>query len=192
MKKQLTDFMFRGLLGTHSVRDMEAVGLLRPRVLNSAQMDDIDLFASVPETVRAGSIYMQRCYRMLFILENMVRYLVVDVFQERDGADWFDKRASQPMKKKVADRREKELKNQWHAGRITGDVSYLDFGDLAMLIQTHWTDFKDILPPRQDWVMSRLSDAERTRNVIAHTNVLADEEVSRLEMIVTDWVKQVG
>lgn len=192
MKKQLTDFMFRGLLGTHSVRDMEAVGLLRPKVVNSAQQDDVDLFASVPESVRAGSIYMQRCYRMLFILENMVRTLVADVLQERDGPEWFDKRASQPMKKKVAERREKESRNNWHAGRNTTDVSYLDFGDLAMLIQTHWADFKDLLPPRQEWVMSRLSDAERTRNVIAHTNVLADEEVSRLEMIVTDWIKQVG
>jgi hypothetical protein len=42
------------------------------------------------------------------------------------------------------------------------------------------------------WVQSRISEAERTRNVIAHTNVLAAEEGERLEMYLRDWIKQVS
>lgn len=191
MKKDLADFMFRGLLATHSIRDMQAAGQLRSKLHDTSERGDVDLFASVSESIRGGSIHMQRCYRLLFILENLVREFVQDVLEEKDGADWFEKRASLPLKKKVSERKEKEEKNQWHRGRNVGAINYVDFGDLALLIQTHWAEFKDLLPP-QAWAVSRLNDAERSRNVIAHTNVLADEEVTRLEMIVTDWVRQIG
>jgi hypothetical protein len=153
--------------------------------------DDVDMFASVSESIRAGSIYMQRCYRLLFVLENMVREFVQDVLVEKDGVDWFEQRASQATKKKVQDRKDAESRNHWHTGRNTHSVNYIDFGDLALLLQTHWPEFKDLLPG-QAWAVSRLNDAERSRNVIAHTNVLSNQELARLEMIVNDWIKQIG
>lgn len=190
MKKDLSDFMFRGLLAKHSIRDMEADGLLRSPLGTDQERTDIDLLAPVSDAVRAGSLYMQRCYRLLFVLENVVREFIVDVLAEIDGDDWFEKRASVPMKKKVADRKATETKNQWHTGRNQHPVYYLDFGDLALLLQSHWTDFKGLLPD-QAWAVSRIQDAERSRNVIAHTNVLSDNELVRLEMHVRDWVRQV-
>lgn len=186
----LTDFMFRGLLLKHSIRDMEAVGLLRSAVADEQERRDLDLLAPVSEKVRAGSLYMQRCFRLLYVLENVVREFVQEVLEEIDRDQWFEKRASASMKKKVTDRKLTEAKNQWHAGRNQDPIYYLDFGDLAFLIQTHWPDFKDLLPT-QSWAVSRLQDAERSRNVIAHTNLLSDEEVTRLEMHVRDWVRQV-
>ena len=191
MRRDLNDFAFRGLLASHVVRDMEGTGLLRPKRADSTQRDDADMFASVPEGIRSASIYMLRCFRLLFVLENVVREFVQDVLEEKDGADWFDKRASQPMKKKVEDRKAAEARNQWHAGRNTDAVNYIDFGDLGLLIQTHWSEFRGLLPT-QVWAVSRLNDAERTRNVIAHTNILSSEELGRLEHIVVDWIKQVG
>lgn len=190
MKARLTDFMFRGLLAKHSINDMEALGLLREPIGGAQESRDIDLLAPVSESVRAGSLYMQRCYRLLFVLENVVREFIREVLEEIDKEQWFDKRATTPMKKKVEERKSTEAKNQWHTGRNAHPIYYLDFGDLAQLIQSHWTDFKDLLPS-QTWAISRLQDAERSRNVIAHTNVLSDEEVVRLEMHVRDWVRQV-
>ncbi|MFO1226522.1 Swt1 family HEPN domain-containing protein [Roseateles sp.] len=190
MKAQLSDFMFRGLLAKHAIRDMQAVGQLREPIGSAQERGDIDLLAPVSESVRASSLYMQRCYRLLFVLENVVREFVREVLEEIDSEQWFEKRASRDMKKKVDDRKAAEAKNQWHTGRNAHPIYYLDFGDLALLIQSHWADFKDLLPT-QSWAVSRLQDAERSRNVIAHTNVLSDEEVTRLEMHVRDWVRQV-
>lgn len=190
MKAQLSDFMFRGLLLKHAIRDMQAVGQLRESMGSAQEQGDVDLLAPVSEAVRAGSLYMQRCYRLLFVLENVVREFVQEVLYEIDKEQWFEKRSSREMKKKVEDRKATEAKNQWHTGRNPQPIYYLDFGDLALLIQTHWADFKDLLPT-QSWAVSRLQDAERSRNVIAHTNVLSDEEVTRLEMHVRDWVRQV-
>lgn len=190
MKAQLSDFMFRGLLTKHAIKDMQAVGQLREPIGEAQERSDIDLMAPVSEAVRSGSLYMQRCYRLLFVLENVVREFVWEVLGEIDKEEWFDKRASSAMKRKVEDRKAAEAKNQWHAGRNAHPVYYIDFGDLALLIQTHWNDFKDLLPT-QSWAVSRLQDAERSRNVIAHTNILSDDEVVRLEMHVRDWVRQV-
>src|SRR5450759_5159961 len=182
--------MFRGLLVKHGIRDMEAVGLLRPPTAEAQERNDLDLFAPVSEQVRSGSLYMQRCFRLLFVLENVVREFVREVFEEVDKDTWFEKRANAAMKKKVEDRKAAEAKNQWHSGRNSHPIFYLDFGDLALLIQNHWAEFKDLLP-NQPWVVSRLQDAERSRNVIAHTNLLSDEELVRLEMHVRDWIRQV-
>lgn len=182
--------MFRGLLGKHSIRDMEAAGQLRSPLGSAQERADIDLLAPVSNTVREGSLYMQRCYRLLFVLENVVREFIADVLAEIEGDDWFDKRATVPMKRKVAERKATETRNQWHTGRNQHPLYYLDFGDLALLLQNHWSDFKDLLPD-QAWALSRIQDAERSRNVIAHTNVLSDDELIRLEMHVRDWVRQV-
>ena len=190
MKALLSDFMFRGLLGTHAIRDMQAAGVLRARVGEAQLQSDIDLLAPVSDAVRSGSLVMQRSYRLLFVLENLVREFVREVLEEIDKVEWFEKRASRDMKKKVEDRKSAEAKNNWHAGRNAHPIYYLDFGDLALLIQSHWENFKGLLPT-QSWAVSRLNDAERSRNVIAHTNLLSDEEVVRLEMHVRDWVLQV-
>jgi hypothetical protein len=133
---------------------------------------------------------MQRNYRLLFVFENVIREFISARFSETDGDAWFDARASTPMKQKVQDRREKEERNQWHVGRNNHPIYYLDFGDLGSLITTHWPIFKDFVET-QAWVLSRIQEAERTRNVIAHTNVLAQEESQRLEMYLRDWIKQV-
>lgn len=182
--------MFRGLLAKHAIHDMEADGLLRAPTHDDQERGDIDLLAPVSDSVRAGSLYMQRCFRLLYVLENVVREFVSEVLEELDHESWFDNRASAVMKKKVADRKAAEARNQWHTGRNQEPIYYLDFGDLALLIQSHWVAFKDLLPT-QSWAVSRLQDAERSRNVIAHTNLLSDEEVVRLEMHVRDWVRQV-
>lgn len=191
MSVRISEFVFKGILASHAKRELEAAGLLRTPAMTVEERQDQDLFAAVSASVRGASIQMQRCYRLLFVFENLVREFVVDRFQEADGTEWFDKRATVPMKKKYEDRKAAEGKNQWHVGRNTHPLYYLDFGDLWWLIINHWADFKDLLP-NQAWLQSRIQEAERTRNVIAHTNTLAPEEGDRLEMYLRDWVRQVG
>lgn len=191
MKRQVKQFVFTGLLAKHAVRDMQAVGLLHRPDTTGDQRKEGDLFAPIQETIRGNSLQMQYAYRVLFVLENTVRELITSRLLELDGANWFDQRAAAPMKTKAKERKESEAKNQWHTGRNRDPIYYLDFGDLARLICNHWSVFEDLLPS-QAWVQSRLDEAERSRNVIAHTNVLSSEEVSRLEMYLRDWIKQIG
>lgn len=191
MKQDIHRFVFSGLLATHATRDMESAGLLRNRASSAEERKEQDLLASVEESVRAGALAMQHAYRILFVLENVVRSLINERFRDKHGANWFDLKATAPMKSKLADRKQKEEANQWHTGRNKEPLFYMDFGDLSKLIVNNWEDFHDLLP-KQSWVQSRLEEAERSRNVIAHTNVLPSEEVARLEMYLADWIKQIG
>lgn len=191
MKTQINDFVFTGILASHCVRDLQTRGLLRSPARTPEERREQDLFAPVPEAIRGGSIQMQRWYRILFVFENLVRDFIITRLAELDGEDWFDKRASATMKKKVGDRQKDEQKNQWHVGRNKQPIYYLDFGDLGLLITNHWDVFKDFFD-NQAWIISRIQDAERTRNVIAHTNLLSSEEGERLEMYFRDFLRQIG
>jgi len=191
MRTRLNDFAFRGLLAAHAIEDLRAAGLLRTPAVTADERREQDLFAPLSDTIREGSLQMQRYYRILYAYENFVREFISSRFEELDGADWFDRRATTAMKRKVEERRQAEIKNQWHIGRNEHPLFFLDFGDLGLLIINHWDCFKDFFPS-QSWVTSRLQDAERTRNVIAHTNLLAAEEGHRIEMYLRDWIKQIG
>lgn len=187
----MNEFVFSGILANQAKRELEVSGVLRTPVMGAEETRNHDLFAAVTADVRGASIHMQRCYRVLFVFENLIRDFVATRFQDLDGDTWFDKRASAAMKKKLAERKVTEEKNLWHTGRNPAPIYYLDFGDLSLLIVNHWNEFSDLLPS-QAWVQSRMQEAERSRNVIAHTNLLATEEVDRLGMYLRDWIKQVG
>ncbi|PHS72999.1 MAG: hypothetical protein COB22_03720 [Cycloclasticus sp.] len=193
MKGDIKSFVFSGLLANYATKDMEASGLLRGRAVSGEERKDQDLLSSVEENIRAGAKAMQRSFRTLFVLENVVRSLIDARLKDKYGSNWFDSEATAtaPMKGKLKDRKAKEEKNQWHTGRNKEPLFYMDFSDLAKLIVNNWTEFDDLLPT-QSWVQSRLDEAERSRNVIAHTNILSSEEASRLEMYLRDWIKQIG
>jgi hypothetical protein len=190
-KSTLNNFAFRGLLASEAVRELQNRGLLRPKAASSEEKKDHDLFAPVPELIRNSSAQMQRYFRLLFVFENAIRDFVGARLQEADGDNWFEKRANSDMKRKVESRKQSEEKNQWHVGRNDHQIYYIDFGDLGLLIINNWDLFKDFFP-NQAWVTSRVQEGERTRNVIAHTNVLAAEEGARLEMYLRDWLAQTG
>lgn len=191
MSGDVKNFVFSGLLAKHATKDMEASGLLRSRAVTGDERKEQDLLSSVEETIRAGAKAMQQSFRTLYVLENLVRALIDERLNDKYGANWFDAKATAPMKAKLRDRKEKEEKHQWHTGRNKEPLFYMDFSDLAKLIVNNWAEFEDLLP-NQSWVQSRLDEAERSRNVIAHTNILSSEEASRLEMYLRDWIKQIG
>ncbi len=191
MSTEINDFVLKGIFSSYCVKDLQTSGLLRTPLLSLQERKDHDLFVTASESIRSGSLQMQRYYRILYVFENLVREFITNTFSEIDGDDWFRKRTSKAMIEKLEKRKRSEEKNQWHTGRNQHDLFYMDFGDLALLIINHWDVFVDYFPD-QAWVTSRVSDCERTRNVIAHTNELAADEGARLEMHLRDWIKQIG
>lgn len=191
MNEKINNFLVRGLFASNVLKNLQTSGVLRSANHSVQERHDHDLFVTASETIRHGSSSMQRYYRMLYVFENLVREFIMNTLQEVDGEDWFDKRASKAMKTKLENRKASEKKNQWHTGRNEHPLYYMDFGDLGLLITNHWDVFGDFFPD-QAWIASRVSDSERNRNVIAHTNELPAEEGNRLQMHLQDWIKQIG
>lgn len=58
-------------------------------------------------------------------------------------------------------------------------------------MRNNWADFEDLFPDG-NWVISRFTELEASRNIVAHNNLLERREVERIRMYLADWVGQVG
>ena len=132
---------------------------------------------------------MTYVYSLFFCFENSARDLVSQRMTERKGAAWWSF-APDNVKKRVEQKKKDIEENKWHQATIGSDINYTLFGDLASIIVKEWQEFEDLFPS-QAWVKVRLDELERSRNVIAHGNVLPDSEIERLEQYLDDWLRQV-
>jgi hypothetical protein len=132
---------------------------------------------------------MAYVYAIYHCFENLVRDLVASRLQERKGIDWWTS-VPDKVRKRVEQKRTEIESNQWHQSVFEGNIDLTLFGDLASIIIQEWDEFDDLFPS-QGWVKQRLDELERSRNVIAHGNVLPETEIKRIEQYLSDWIRQV-
>ena len=188
---QIRSFLFGGLSVSGRLRDLERDGV---SVLSASDPDALQRvlpLESFSPIVRRSAMRTLPAFLAFYCLENAVRELISERLVEKFGADWWTEAASEPIKKKVAKRQESEEADRWHMQRGAHQVLYTDFGDLLTLIRNNWPEFADLFPD-QNWIASRLTELEKSRNIIAHSNVLDEREVDRIRMYLDDWIRQVG
>lgn len=134
---------------------------------------------------------MAELYVAIHCLENSVRRLIRSVLTDSLGPQWWDKAASTPMQRKVDERKSKEVKNRWLPSRGADELNYVDWSDLVTLIRKYHTKFEKLIPDIK-FIELRLEELENLRNTIAHNGVLPDEEITRVELALKDWCKQVS
>jgi hypothetical protein len=133
---------------------------------------------------------MTYAYCLFFCFENAVRDLVAQRLTERKGSDWWTSAVPAKVQQRVDSKKQEIEDNKWHQTAIGANINHTLFGDLASIIVSQWQEFVELFPDQQ-WVQVRLNELERSRNVIAHGNVLPDEEIERLEQYLRDWLRQV-
>lgn len=190
MTSDFKSFLFTGIMATQCIRDMQLKGQLQPSLRSDDSAKDA-MLATVPRDIRAGSHAMQHNYRLVFVFENVLRELISSHLHEVEGPEWFSKCASSSLKQKVQNRQKNEKRHSWHPGIDGDDICYLDLTDLAELIADTWQHFGDFFP-NPSWIETRIADVARSRNVIAHANILTADESTRIEMYLKDVLKQVG
>lgn len=134
---------------------------------------------------------MSDTYQTFYLLENSVRSFICTVLDAAcSSTDWWAEKVPSQVKEKVEKRIYKEKQNRWHAQRAAHRIYYTDFGDLKDIIVKSWDSFRRFFP-NQAWVVSKLSELELSRNIIAHNNPLPAKEVGRIKLYFGDWTKQV-
>ncbi len=133
---------------------------------------------------------MTYAYCLFYCFENTVRELVAQRLEERKGPNWWAATVPANVKKRVEGKKKEIENNKWHHAVIGADINLTLFGDLASIIISQWQEFEELFPS-QDWVRVRLDELERSRNVIAHGNLLPEAEIERLEQYLDDWLRQV-
>lgn len=187
---KMQNFIFRGLLLDSSLGIYADSGLDVRGTTEKNQKENRISVDDFPMELRMNAIKTSHVYIAFFCFENSVRKLVSDRMLERKGAKWWNY-VSQKIKTRVKDRMDKDKKNKWHAPRAENEISYCDFGDLNDIILTNWSEFEDLFPT-QEWIKTRLGDLEPSRNALAHSNILSEHDIDRIDMFLRDWVLQVG
>jgi hypothetical protein len=184
-------FLFGGLAVEGRLRDFEREGVPVLAETDPGALQRVLPIESFSPAVRRSAMRTLPAFLAFFCLENAVRELITERLIERHGSEWWTVAASEPVRKKVTKRQESEEADRWHMQRGAHEVFYTDFGDLLTIIKNNWAEFSDLFPD-QNWITSRLSELEKSRNIIAHSNVLDDREVDRIRMYLEDWIRQVG
>lgn len=190
-KSQLRNWLFKGLSVESRLDELEVEGVSVRATSDPGALQRVLPLEDFSPIIRKSAMQALPAYLAFFCLENAVRELVQERMLANHGNKWWDTKVSSKTKAKVVERRAKEGVNRWHVQRGASEIYYTDFGDLITIITNNWADFEELFPDQQ-WVASRLSDLESSRNVIAHMNSLDDREIGRIKMYLEDWTKQLG
>ncbi len=190
-RSSLRNWLFKGLSVESRLDELEIEGVSVRAASDPGAMQRVLPLEDFSSNIRKSAMRSLPAYLAFFCLENAVRELVQERLLDNYGTKWWSEKVANKIQTKVSERREKEGVNRWHVQRGASEIYYTDFGDLSSIITNNWTDFEELFPDQQ-WVASRLSDLESSRNVIAHMNTLDDREISRIKMYLEDWNKQVG
>ncbi|MDD3285658.1 MAG: Swt1 family HEPN domain-containing protein [Patescibacteria group bacterium] len=196
MINKAQNFIFKAMLLNTELEAFKDIGIISeesPSLDKKATDEKRISIESFPTVIRLNAIKMSSVYMAFFAFENSVRDLIKERLSGKEhlGINWWDKGVAENIRKKVIDRKGKDSKNKWHAPRAIDNIAYADFGDMANIIINNWEHFEDILPS-QDWIKTRLSDLEQSRNALAHNNVLEERDILRIKMYLEDWLNQTG
>lgn len=185
----------RGLIGKMSVTpvavpirekkiEKERTIVIQKRIVNAF---------GLPKNLGQEANRMAEVYPDLYVFENLMRYVVMNLLDKKHGKNWFTEPEVVPnqVAKKVKDRKNKEGENRWHSERGGHAIFYTDFGDLSSIISKNWDEFKTVFPNLR-WIQTRLEETELSRNIVAHNNPLPKKECDRLKMFLDDLRKQLG
>jgi hypothetical protein len=187
----LRNWLFKALAVEATLDELESEGVGVRAATDPGALQRVMRLEEFSSPVRKGAMEALPAYLAFFCLENAVRELIADRLAENHGSAWWPSKVPGTIREKVAKRQGAEGKDRWHMARGAAEIYYTDFGDLKSIITSNWQDFEDLFPD-QAWVMARLAELEASRNIIAHSNVLEDREMTRLRLYVQDWLRQVG
>lgn len=141
-----------------------------------ALLDGSTADARLPADLVARGKAMAEVYLYLYTVENTLRLFIINVGQGAFGDDYFDKLViSTTTRKMVEGRKEQERKTSWLSIRGDSPLFYVDFDDLASILQANWELFKGYFPDQQ-WIVIKIKELSNCRNLVAHNSYVGDHE----------------
>jgi len=186
----LYSFVYRGLLAGEALRD----AIPAQQCDSNEPEEDVRRrmpLESIDDALVAAARKMAWVYVAIAAFENSVRAFVEERLVEKVGANWWDSAVSAEIRTQADKRKKDEEQIRWHGARGTSQLSYVQLGDLASIIQNNHAAFKELIPS-VEWAREIFRSLERSRNVIMHSAQLKMGDVERVAMNVRDWLRQVG
>lgn len=183
---KLKVFGMQNLMLEADLRNLERSGieLGHSQTLKLTETIDPELFEA---DILKDAMKMANFYCIYYSFENTVRRLIGGRLEELHGPSWWEEKIPQAVREEV---RKKQAQERDTAMTIRSEspLSYTSYGELITILENNWTDFADTLRSRKSAV-NVLSQFGALRNVIAHSCVLADDEIERLQLLIKDWFR---
>jgi hypothetical protein len=145
------------------------------------------LFAQISGEIWANAEKMAEYYKLFYMLENDIRSFIVATLTAGHGAGWWDVCAPDSAKAECEANRKRELDSGVTA-RSESPLDYVTFGQLGDIIRKNYAQFGGVLSSEAALGRAMYS-LNLLRGPIAHCGILAEDEVARLKLAVTDWFR---
>jgi hypothetical protein len=145
------------------------------------------LFAQISGDIRANAEKMAEYYKLFYMLENDIRSFIDATLTAAHGSDWWDACAPDSAKSESESNRKRELDSGVTA-RSESPLDYVTFGQLGDIIRKNYAKFGGVLSSEAALGRAMYS-LNLLRGPIAHCGILAEDEVARLKLAVTDWFR---
>jgi hypothetical protein len=151
---------------------------------------DEEFYPQFPEHIRREAENMARQYEIFYCLETSIRQLIADRLREEIGVDWWEQSVPEQIKRNAEENRRRESETGM-TPRSDDMIDFTTFGELGQVISANGKIFGDTF--RDLKAVSRvLSSLNSLRAPIAHCCPLAEDEISRLQISLKDWFRQMG
>ncbi|MCD7822454.1 MAG: hypothetical protein LUG86_00280 [Oscillospiraceae bacterium] len=193
MSKDLYSFVFRGILAEEALDGAGRKKYATEEAFFSEELAKKLHFDEIDPKYMEQSKAMLTVFATITAFENATREFVYSVLLEHYKNDWWAKGVQSSIRTKAESRKAEEAKVRWHVSRGDAMMSYLEFGDLAkiMLSSENWKLFESYVDS-QDWVRGIFDNIEKSRNVIMHSGVLDEYDISRVGLNIRDWLRQIN
>jgi hypothetical protein len=154
------------------------------RTIIKAEVVDVDLFES---DILLEARKMADFYVIYYAVENSIRRLVSERLAERHGPNWWKGKVPPGVQVEV-EKKQKEERDTTMSIRSDDPLTYTNFGELIGIFDANWGDFSDTLRS-QKAMQTILSQFNKVRNLVAHSCLLNDDEITRFKLLVKDWFR---
>jgi len=144
----------------------------------------------LPKRVLEDAKAMANVYAEMYVFENSVREVIKRALLRTYGDNWWDDCIPLGIRRYAQLRMDDDEKNAWHGRRGDHPVYYVDISHYISIIQTLWSDFEDLFPS-QSWIVERIDEIARSRNVVDHHNPLRKADQDRIKVFFADWFRQI-
>ena len=190
MSDKLYAGIFRALLTEEA---LDRAGRLKSRAFEG-DLEEIEKLIAVESL---DEVYVQNAKRMSVVytaiaaFENSVRDIISKTMLENVGADWWQTKVSEKIKKAAEERKLAEEKVKWHTQRGEDPIQFTMLPNLLSILRQNSDIFQDLIND-MEWAAAIFETIERSRNVIMHSGTLTNRDIARLGSLFRDWNAQVS
>lgn len=179
-------FGMHNLLLESELEKLEAKGIQieHTKTIVRAEVVDVDLFEiDILQEARK----MADFYAIYYAVENSIRRLIRERLEDKHGPTWWKSNVPAGVQTEVDKKQRDELDTPMSI-RSDDPLTYTNFGELISIFDANWADFSDTLRS-QKAMQQILAQFNKIRNVVAHSCVLNDDEITRFKLMVKDWFR---